>query len=93
MMRAATALLVLALAQPAGLSVDARGEVVTWAGAPGGCVYLVEPGGARTRLGCVRAGGRWEDEDGRLWPGDVIEVRMPTPRGPLTGRAVVEEEG
>lgn len=67
------------------------GAVVRWTGAPGGCVYYVDPDGGRWRLGCVKSGGEWRDTAGMLMPGDVVEVRMPGLPSPQTGRAVVEE--
>lgn len=78
-------------ARAAGLTVTATRELVTWSGAPAGCVYWLSETGERYRMGCSYAPS-FEPVPGELYAGDLVEVRYPTPRGPATGRAIVQEE-
>lgn len=73
------------------LSVYATPSSVAWSGADAGCVYLIEPGGARWRLGCNYS-PMLALPSGELMPGDLVEVRRPAPNGALIGRAVVTEK-
>lgn len=78
-------------ARAAGLTVMATRELVTWSGAPAGCVYWLSTTGERYRLGCSYT-AHYTPLPGELYEGDLVEVRYPTPSGPRTGRAIVSEE-
>lgn len=73
------------------LTVVATPEQITWSGASAGCVYRIDPDGWRERLGCSYTPA-FAPPPGILYPGDLVEVRYPTPTGPRAGRATVREE-
>lgn len=84
-------LLWLAMAAPSPLAVTATPDLITWSGAPAGCVYWLSAAGGRYRIGCSYTPA-FAPPPGSLYPGDLVEVRYPTPTGPRTGRATVREE-